>query len=162
MHCGYTIVQLPHCHNKCVNNHNYLGILFFTEYMYESSALCWKFDIWVYRPGSSRTATAVSQFVWQVAFFLAFRQQLREHNQSSSAGLFCNNVVMLTELRVGWRLLLLLNCQRVSALSTNQTWSNQDQTFIPHKQTGLGLIQVSFHPHSGGSCIQMLEGWAIT
>lgn len=85
-----------------------------------------------------------------------------EHSRSSSIQLFCNNVVMLTGLRIGWRLLLLLNCQRVSVISTRQTWSNQDKTFIPYRHTGLGLIHVSFNPHNGGTCIQMLDDRAIS
>lgn len=36
---------------------------------------------------------------------------VRETGQSSSARLFCNDVVMLTELRIGRRLLLLLKFQ---------------------------------------------------
>lgn len=39
-------------------------------------------------------------------FFSTFRRQVRERSQSTSVRLFCNNVVMFTEPRVGWRLLL--------------------------------------------------------
>lgn len=59
MYCSRITVQFPFCHNQ------------HTHSTYAQCMPALLSDVWAYRPGSSRTATAASRFVWQLFFPLA-------------------------------------------------------------------------------------------